>query len=84
MGIVQMGVASLLFSFGIKHTTAIQAMLTAIIDPILNPVWVLIVLGEKPSPWALLGGAIIISAVVASSIIGMRRMEGSSNMISSA
>ena len=73
MGIIQMGVASLFFSYGIKRTTAIQAMLTAIIDPILNPVWVLIVLGEKPSLWALLGGAIIITSVVASSVIGMRR-----------
>ena len=75
MGIFQMGAASLLFSYGIKRTTAIQAMLTAIVDPILNPVWVLIVLGEKPSPWALLGGAIIITAVVSSSMIGLRRDE---------
>jgi drug/metabolite transporter (DMT)-like permease len=73
MGIVQMGLASLLFSYGIKRTTAIQAILTAVIDPILNPVWVLIVLGEKPSPWALLGGTIIVAAVIASSIISFRR-----------
>jgi drug/metabolite transporter (DMT)-like permease len=75
MGIFQMGISSLFFSYGIKHTTAIQAMLTAIIEPILNPVWVLIVLGEKPSMWALLGGSIIITTVVTSSIIGMRRTE---------
>ena len=50
-------------------------MLIAIIDPILNPVWVLIVLGEKPSLWALLGGAIIITAVISSSVIGLKRDE---------
>lgn len=75
MGIVQMGFAALFFSYGIKRTTAIQAMLTAIIDPIFNPVWVFIVIGERPSLWALLGGGIIISAVVASSIIGNRKTE---------
>jgi drug/metabolite transporter (DMT)-like permease len=75
MGTVQMGVTSLLISYGIKHTTAIQAMLTSIIDPILNPVWVMLITGEKPSLPALAGGAIIIAAVVSSSIIGKRREE---------
>ena len=69
MGIFQMGLASLLFSNGIKRISAIQAMLTAIADPILNPVWVLLITGERPSIHALLGGAVIITAVVASSLI---------------
>jgi len=73
MGVLQMGLASFLFSYGIKRVSAIQAMLTAIIDPIFNPVWVLLVTGEKPSVSALAGGALIIMAVVASSLIGMRR-----------
>ena len=77
MGILQMGLASFLFSYGIKRVSAIQAMLTAIIDPIFNPVWVLLVTGEKPSLSALTGGVIIISAVVASSLIGMHRTEKS-------
>jgi drug/metabolite transporter (DMT)-like permease len=78
MGLMQIGLASLLFSYGIKRTTAIQAMLTAILDPLLNPVWVLIVLGEKPALQALVGGAIIISSVVFSSLIGFRREAKSS------
>jgi len=80
MGFIQMGLASLLLSYGIRHTTAIQAMLIAIIDPMLNPVWVLIVTGERPTLSALAGGVIIIAAVVASSLIGMRRTtEGRHN-----
>ena len=75
MGTIQMGLASLLISYGIRRTTAIQAMLTAIIDPILSPIWVMAVTGEKPSLAALLGGGIIITAVLASSIIGLRRDE---------
>jgi drug/metabolite transporter (DMT)-like permease len=73
MGIIQVGCASLLFSYGIKRVSAIQTMLTAIIEPVLNPLWVLAVTGEKPSFSALLGGGIIITAVVVSSVIGKNR-----------
>jgi drug/metabolite transporter (DMT)-like permease len=73
MGIIQIGCASLLFSYGIIRVRAVQAMLTAIVEPVLNPVWVLLATGEKPSPSALLGGGIIVAAVAASSLIGKRR-----------
>jgi drug/metabolite transporter (DMT)-like permease len=73
LGIVQVGIATALFSFGIRSVTAVEAMLIAMIEPVLNPVWVLLVTGEKPSPSALIGGAIIVGAVAASSIIGKRR-----------
>jgi drug/metabolite transporter (DMT)-like permease len=73
MGTIQIGCASLLFAYGIKKISAVSAMLTAMIEPVLNPVWVLVVTGEKPSSSALLGGVIIIGAVVASSLIGKRR-----------
>jgi drug/metabolite transporter (DMT)-like permease len=43
------------------------------IEPVLNPVWVLAVTGEKPSAHALAGGGIIIAAIAASSVIGKRR-----------
>jgi drug/metabolite transporter (DMT)-like permease len=73
MGVIQIGCASMLFSYGIKRVPATQSMLTASIEPVLNPVWVLAVTGEKPSMPAILGGAIIVSAVVFSSVIGRLR-----------
>jgi drug/metabolite transporter (DMT)-like permease len=76
MGTIQIGAASQLFSYGIKRITAVQAMLTAMIEPVLNPVWVLLVTGEKPSVSALIGGGIIIAAVVGSSLAGRRRERG--------
>ncbi|MDR2094876.1 MAG: DMT family transporter [Treponema sp.] len=78
MGTVQIGLASFLFAYGIKRVTAIQAMLTAMIEPILNPVWVLLITGEKPALSALAGGGIIIAAVAFSSILGRRRASPSS------
>jgi len=73
LGIIQLGVSSLVFAYGIKRVTAVQAMLTAITEPILNPVWVLIVTGERPVIESIAGGAVIIIAVVASSLIGLHR-----------
>jgi len=73
MGFFQMGLASLLLAYGIKRIPAIQAMLASILDPTLSPVWVLVVTGERPSLWSLVGGLIIISSVIASSIIGLHR-----------
>ena len=75
MGLIQQGAASLLFAYGIKHLSAIQAMLTSTIEPLCNPVWVLLVLGEKPSVSALIGGSLILAAVLASSIIGNQRKQ---------
>jgi drug/metabolite transporter (DMT)-like permease len=75
MGTVQIGLASLLFAYGLKRISAVQAMLIAVVEPILNPVWVMAITGEKPSVTAVLGGAIIIAAVVASSLIGKRRED---------
>lgn len=73
MGIVQIGAASLLFAYGIRRVKAVQAMLTAVVEPVLNPLWVLAVTGEKPGIPALLGGGVIITAVIASSLAGKRR-----------
>ena len=75
MGIIQIGLTSVLFVYGMKRVRAIQAMLIAAIEPILNPFWVFVFIGEKPSLTALVGGAIIIITVLASSIIGWRRNE---------
>jgi drug/metabolite transporter (DMT)-like permease len=77
MGIVQIGVASALFAYGIKRVTAVQAMLTAMIEPVLNPVWVLAVTGERPTVSALIGGGIIITALALSTALSAwRRKSG--------
>jgi drug/metabolite transporter (DMT)-like permease len=68
MGTLQLGLASLIFAYGIRRVPAAQAMLTAAIEPILNPVWVLVITGEKPAIVALFGGAIIIAAVLISTV----------------
>ena len=73
MGIFQIGTASALFAYGLKRVRVVQAMLTAAIEPVLNPIWVLLVLGEIPSFLVIAGGVIIIAAVIFSSLFSRKR-----------
>ena len=63
LGIVQLGVSYWLYSRAIKHVTALEGVLIPVIEPILNPIWVLLFLQEKPSRFAVLGGVIVLAAV---------------------
>lgn len=76
LGIVQIGLAAIFFARGITRVTAVQAALIALIEPIFNPIWVFLSTGEKPGNNALLGGAIIVIAVTAASVISVRRSKG--------
>ena len=73
LGVVQIGVAGILFSYGIKRITAVSAGLISVIEPVFNPVWVFLVIGERPSINAIVGGSMIIGAVTVASVIGARR-----------
>jgi len=63
LGIFQIGIAYAIFSYGLQRVYAIEASLISMIEPVLNPVWVMIGYGEIPSVFAVIGGVIIISAI---------------------
>ncbi len=64
LGIVQIGIAYILFIKGVTGgTRPLDASIIGFIEPLLNPVWVFLFIGEQPSAWALLGGTIIIATV---------------------
>jgi drug/metabolite transporter (DMT)-like permease len=64
LGIIQLGVAYTLLTLGIaRGVKSLDASVIGYIEPVLNPVWVFLFLGERPAGWALAGGAIIIAAV---------------------
>ena len=64
LGIVQVGVAYIFFSMGIKRTSALLACLITAMEPVLNPVWVALATGEVPDAFAISGGVIILLTVV--------------------
>lgn len=63
LGTIQLGLSYILYSIAIKEVTALEAILIPIIEPILNPIWVFLVMGEAPGKWAFIGGAIILASV---------------------
>jgi len=69
LGIVQLGLAYFLFVRGVRRVPAAEASLISMLEPVLNPVWVLIGFGERPGPWAIAGGAIVIAAVVIRTLV---------------
>jgi DME family drug/metabolite transporter len=65
LGVFQIGISYILFIKGVTGgTRPLDASIIGFIEPLLNPVWVFLFVGERPSQWALLGGAIIITTVV--------------------
>lgn len=73
LGIVQIGIAYLLFTSAMaKGVRSLDASIICYIEPVLNPVWVFLFLGERPSRWAIIGGAIIIVSVIAHTLTGKR------------
>jgi drug/metabolite transporter (DMT)-like permease len=73
LGIIQIGIAYVLFIKGVTlGTRPLDASIIGFIEPLLNPVWVFLIIGERPSNWAVLGGAIIILTVAGHTIAQQR------------
>lgn len=63
LGLFQIAGAYVLFVRGLKYVTATQASLFGMLEPIANPIWVFLVLGERPGVYAIAGGAIVLAAI---------------------
>ncbi len=62
LGVFQLGLAYLCFTLGLRGTPAVEASLLVLLEPVLNPVWTFLFAGERPGPWALAGGTVILLA----------------------
>jgi drug/metabolite transporter (DMT)-like permease len=72
LGIFQIGLAFLLYSIAIKVIPALETTLIGTLEPILNPIWVFLFIGEMPGPMALIGGLVVLVGVTISSIASAR------------
>jgi len=70
LGIFQIALAYILFTRGLAHVPATQASLTGMLEPVSNPIWVFLFLGERPSLYAVGGGIIVLSAIAWRTLIG--------------
>lgn len=63
MGVFQLGFAYYLFARGVQYTGSVTASLICSVEPILNPIWVFLLLHERPGPLAIVGAALVIATV---------------------
>ena len=54
---------TLLFTAGARYVPAAQAMLLALVETVLAPIWAWLVVTEAPGARALIGGALVLAAV---------------------
>jgi len=75
LGVFQIGLSFIFYSIAVKHVRTLESNLILTLEPILNPVWVFLVLGEKPGVLALIGSVLVIGAVLYRAIASARTPE---------
>ena len=63
LGVLQLGISYILYVKASATCPALACCLLGAVEPLLNPVWVMIFDGETPGTCALIGGVIVIVAV---------------------
>jgi len=69
LGIVQIGLGYVFYTYGQRRIAAIDGALLAMLEPALNPLWVGIGIGEWPSLWSMAGGGILLVALAARLVV---------------
>jgi drug/metabolite transporter (DMT)-like permease len=70
-GVAQFGAGFLLFMAGARLIPAAESSLIGMLETVLGPLWVWLVLNERPVAASLAGGALIFAALVANTVIDL-------------
>jgi drug/metabolite transporter, DME family len=62
-GTFQMAIPYCFFARGLREINAPEAGLLALLEPVLNPIWVVLVTGERPAAATLVGGLFLLSGL---------------------
>jgi drug/metabolite transporter (DMT)-like permease len=72
LGVFQLGFGYFSYQHGMRVVPAFQASLVSLIEPILNPVWVALAVGEVPSGATLAGGGLVLAGMTVGLALGRR------------
>jgi drug/metabolite transporter (DMT)-like permease len=70
-GVGQFGAGFLLFMTGARLIPAAQSSLIGMLETVLGPLWVWLVLSERPGAASLAGGALILAALLANTLVDL-------------
>ena len=75
LGVLQLTIPYLLYARAIRHVRALDASIVSMIEPILNPIWVMFAVGERPAQWSIIGGCVVLGTSLLRSILASRESE---------
>lgn len=75
LGSAQFGAGFILITMGTRLVAAAEVALLSLTETVLAPIWVWLVINEIPSVLTMLGGAVVLSAVVSQAVLGIRRQR---------
>ena len=73
LGVFQLGISYILYIKSSKYCPPLACCLLGAVEPLLNPVWVMIFDGETPGLLAFVGGIIVIASVTVWCIFGKEK-----------
>ncbi len=75
LGIIQIGLAYILFNKGRRTVDALNANIISLIEPMLNPLIVFLVIHEVPTVYAIVGAALILAGQVLNILAENRKQK---------
>ncbi len=75
LGTVQVGLGFIFITIGTRWVLSAEVALLSLIETILAPIWVWIFVDETPTGLALLGGAVVLAAIVGQGVVGLRQQR---------
>lgn len=76
LGAVIMPISFGLITLGPRYIPAAEVSLIMLLETVLGPFWVWLALSEQPSGRTLLGGAVVLTALILHSLLGLRKTPG--------
>ena len=73
LGVFQVGAGLTLYTIGSKAVPAVELALYSMTEVMLGPLWVWIILEETADSYTLLGGMVLLAAIVGNALSGLRR-----------
>ncbi len=73
MGVFQVGAGLILYTLGSRSLPAAELTLLSLAEVLLGPLWVWLFLGETATVNTLVGGSVLLAAIIGNAVSGKRR-----------
>ena len=73
MGFIQVGAGLILYTIGARNVPAAELALLSMTEVVFGPIWTWLFMGETAGFYTLTGGGILLTAIAANALTGLRR-----------